>query len=113
MTQRELLPNRRRSATFEFQAGVPGYATAHFVATIGFYNDGRPGEIFIHPSKTGSDRDISVQESAIAISFALQYGANIDAIRAAMPRTSSGQPEGPAGTLLDILAKAHAAEAAE
>ncbi len=44
MTHRETLPQRRRAETFEFEAGVPGYATARFVATVGFYNDGRVGE---------------------------------------------------------------------
>lgn len=86
---------------------------ARFVATVGFYNDGRPGEIFIHPSKTGSDRDISVQESAIAVSFAFQFGVGIGDIRSAMPRTSDGRPEGPVGTLLDLLAQSLKAEAAE
>ncbi len=49
MTHRETLPQRRRAETFEFEAGVPGYGTARFVATVGFYNDGRVGEIFRPP----------------------------------------------------------------
>ena len=113
MSKRETLPQRRRSETFEFDAGVPGYPSAHFVATIGFYNDGRVGEIFVHPAKSGSDRDIAVQESAIAVSFALQYGADVESVRSAMPRTTSGRAEGPVGTLLDLLANAQKAEAAE
>ncbi len=102
--RREVLPNRRRSETFEFEAGVPGQPSQHYVATLGFYPDGRVGEIFIHPAKSGSDRDIAMQESAIAASFALQHGCSVDMIRSAMPRTSDGAPEGPLGTLLDRLA---------
>ena len=60
--QREVLPNRRRSETFEFEAGVPGQPSQHYVATLGFYPDGRVGEIFIHAAKSGSDRDIAMQE---------------------------------------------------
>ena len=102
--KREVLPNRRRSETFEFEAGVPGYPSQHYVATLGFYPDGRLAEIFLHPCKTGSDKDIAVQESAIAVSFALQHGCAVEMIRAAMPRTTDGRPEGPIGTLLDKLA---------
>ena len=100
---RTRLPNRRRSETVEFAAGVPGYTAQIYCATLGFYNDNRLGEIFVHPTKSGSDRDIALQEAAIAISFALQHGATLETMRLAMPRTSSGAPEGPIGTLLDIL----------
>lgn len=104
-SSRDTLPNRRASETFEFEAGVPGEPLQHYIATVGFFPDWRVGEIFLHATKTGSDRDIAVSEAAIAISFALQFGAPIDALRGAMPRTSGGQPEGPIGTLLDLLAK--------
>ena len=104
MSEREQLPNRRRSETFEFEAGVPGCSNAHFVATVGFYNDGRVGEAFLHATKTGSDRDISVSESAILLSFLFQRGEKIENVRSAMPRTADGRPEGPIGKLLDLLA---------
>ena len=102
--ERNRLQNRRRSETFEFEAGVPGYPLQHYVATLGFYPDGRLGEIFLHPSKTGSDKDLSMQEAAIAASFALQHGCSLETMRAAFPRTATGEPEGPLGTLLDLLA---------
>lgn len=106
MTDRELLPNRRRSETFEFEAGVPGYTQQHYVATLGFYPDNRLGEIFIHSVKSGCDRDIAMQESAIAASFALQHGCTVEMIRSAMPRTTDEKPEGPLGTLLDLVRQA-------
>ncbi len=88
---------------------MPGYATARFVATVGFYNDGRVGEVFAHPMKSGSDRDIGVQEACIPVSS--QFGASIDVIKNAMPRTTDGEPEGAVGKLLDLLAS-QTAEAA-
>ena len=104
MNTRKLLPNRRHSETFEFNAGVPGQPLQHYIATVGFYAPrGKVGEIFIHPSKSGSDRDIAMQEAAIFASFALQFGADIEEMRKALPRTAEGLPEGPAGMLLDIL----------
>jgi len=102
---RETLPNRRVSDTFEFQAGVPGHPLQRYIATIGYYPDGRIGEIFCHPTKTGSDRDISVQEACIAVSFALQHGCTVEAVRSGMPRTMDGEPEGVVGKILDLLAE--------
>lgn len=46
-----------------------------------------------------------MQEAAIAVSFALQYGAKVKDLQAAMPH-EKGIPDGPIGTLLHILAKA-------
>ncbi len=109
---REVLPNRRNSETFEFLAGVPGEPLQHYIATVGFHPDGRVLEVFCHATKTGSDRDICVSEACIAVSFALQNGCAVESVRAAMPRTMSGQPEGPVGKLLDLLAAQHKADAA-
>ena len=51
---RERLPNRRRAETHELRYGPDG---ARFHVTLGFYGDGRPGEVFIHGAKVGSDAD--------------------------------------------------------
>lgn len=104
---RERLPDRRRSETFEFYSG-----NARMRATIGFYNDGRVGELFLHSIRSGSDRDTANYELAIAISFALQHGASVDDMRKAFPRTSTGDPEGTAGILLEILAETYNEKAA-
>src|SRR5690606_40727215 len=46
---REKLPRNRRSSTFEFRvADCKGFVT------VGEYDDGRPGEIFLRVSKQGS-----------------------------------------------------------
>lgn len=44
-------------------------------------------------------------EAGVAISFALQFGATVPVIRSAFPRDTEGIPEGPLGTLFDILGK--------
>jgi hypothetical protein len=109
---REILPNRRRSDTFKFEAGVPGYPKGRYIATVGYYPDGRVGELFIHSNKSGSDRDLAMHAAAVGVSFALQYGASIEDIRSAMPRTSEGLPEEPIGTLLDLIAEQQKQDAA-
>jgi hypothetical protein len=109
---RETLPNRRRSETIKFQAGVPGYPLSNFIATVGFYPDGRVGEIFLHSSKSGSDRCIAMQEAAVTASQALQWGCPLESLRSAMPRAADGTPEGPLGTLFDLIAEQQKADAA-
>jgi hypothetical protein len=42
MSEREHLPDRRRSETFDFKVLV-GTAELHYTATVGYYKDGRIG----------------------------------------------------------------------
>ena len=104
---RERLPNRRGGETLNFACRQREYR-----ATLGFYPDGRLGEVFINAGKSGSDVDIATRDSAIALSFALQYGCAPEDIRAALCRDDAGKAEGPLGTLLDLLAQQRGSEAA-
>ncbi len=66
---RERLPRRRRSSTFKFQvADCEGYVT------VGEYDDGRPGEVFMKVSKQGSTLAGIMDAFSVAVSIALQYG---------------------------------------
>ncbi|MGH9073887.1 MAG: LAGLIDADG family homing endonuclease, partial [Acidimicrobiales bacterium] len=66
---RERLPRRRRSNTFKFQvADCEGYVT------VGEYEDGRPGEVFMKVSKQGSTLAGIMDAFSVAVSIALQYG---------------------------------------
>ncbi|MCB1256459.1 MAG: vitamin B12-dependent ribonucleotide reductase [Microthrixaceae bacterium] len=66
---RERLPRSRTSRTFEFRvADCKGYVT------VGEYEDGRPGEIFIRVSKQGSTLAGIMDAFAISVSHGLQYG---------------------------------------
>lgn len=96
--EREILPQRRTNETFDFQ-----HAGLTYTATIGFYADGRAGEVFLTAAKAGSALDIATRDSALALSFALQHGCRIDTIRSAMTRDARGRPEGAVGALLDKL----------
>lgn len=67
--QRMALPATRQSRTHKFQiAGHEGYLT------IGFFDDGHPGEIFIKMSKEGSTLSGLIQGFCRAFSLGLQYG---------------------------------------
>jgi hypothetical protein len=99
MTARERLPDRRLSSTFEFEV-----AGLHYTATVSRFSDGRVAELFLTNHKSNSAADTAARDAAIAFSFAVQHGADADAIRRALCRDSRGQASGPLGTALDLLA---------
>jgi len=100
MTARDRLPNRRACLTFEAEAGGLKYTV-----TVGRYADGRIGELFITNYKSNSAADTNARDAAIAFSFAVQHGADSEAIRLALCRDSYGRPSGPLGAALDLLAE--------
>ncbi|MCF1502927.1 hypothetical protein L0F51_03995 [Afifella sp. H1R] len=100
---RERLPARRASEQISFSVERQGVAPQRYEATIGFYPDGRIGEVFLAGGKSGSDRAIALHDGAMALSFALQHGARPEDMRRAFSRDASGTPEGPLGALADIL----------
>ena len=67
--QRERLPRRRGSSTFQFRvADCEGYVT------VGEYDDGRPGELFVLVSKQGSTLAGIMDAFSVSISLGLQHG---------------------------------------
>jgi ribonucleoside-diphosphate reductase alpha chain len=66
---RRRLPDERMSITHKFDiAGHEGYIT------VGLYEDGQPGELFLVMAKEGSTISGFADAFAQAISYALQYG---------------------------------------
>jgi ribonucleoside-diphosphate reductase alpha chain len=71
--RREVLPETRRSQTHKFCiGGHEGYLT------IGLFDDGRPGEIFIKMSKEGSTLSGLIQGFCRAFSLCLQHGLALE-----------------------------------
>ncbi len=69
---RRKLPDERRAVTHKFSiGGHEGYIT------VGMYDDGAPGEIFITMAKEGSTISGLMDAFATAISFNLQYGVPV------------------------------------
>jgi ribonucleoside-diphosphate reductase alpha chain len=66
---RRKLPDERTSITHKFSiGGHEGYLT------VGLYEDGSPGELFVTMAKEGSTISGLMDSFATAISYALQYG---------------------------------------
>ncbi len=73
--KRRRMPATRRSVTHKFEiAGHEGYLT------VGLYEDGRPGELFITMAKEGSTIGGLMDCFGTAISLCLQYGAPLTAL---------------------------------
>jgi ribonucleoside-diphosphate reductase alpha chain len=67
--QRRKLPDERQSITHKFSiGGHEGYIT------VGLFEDGTPGEIFITMAKEGSTISGLMDSFATAVSYGLQYG---------------------------------------
>jgi ribonucleoside-diphosphate reductase alpha chain len=72
---RRKLPDERKAITHKFDiAGHEGYIT------VGVYDDGQPGEIFLVMAKEGSTISGFADAFAQAISYALQYGVPLQAL---------------------------------
>lgn len=102
---RRRLPDERHSLTHHFSVGgQEGYVT------IGLYEDGLPGEMFIRMSKEGSTVSGLMDSFATAISLALQYGVPLQVLCNKFSHTRfepsgwSGNPQiGYAKSLMDYL----------
>src|SRR4029077_15837813 len=71
---RQKLPKTRRSRTFSFRV-----ADCHGYVTVGEYEDGRPGEVFLKVAKQGSTLAGIMDAFAISVSHGLQYGVPLQA----------------------------------
>jgi ribonucleoside-diphosphate reductase alpha chain len=66
---RRELPRTRNAKTFKFTvAGSKGYVT------VGEYEDGTPGEVFMKIAKQGSTLGGVMESLAVSVSYGLQYG---------------------------------------
>ncbi|MBI4281123.1 vitamin B12-dependent ribonucleotide reductase [Candidatus Uhrbacteria bacterium] len=73
--RRRRLPDERRAITHKFSVGGhEGYLT------VGLYDDGQPGEVFITMAKEGSVISGLMDSLATSVSIALQYGVPLKAL---------------------------------
>lgn len=104
---RKELPKIRSSKTFSFTvAGSHGYVT------VGEYDDGTPGEVFVNVSKQGSTLRGVLDAFAISLSHGLQFGVPLkDYVKSftSMSFAPAGMTDDPeirtATSIVDYLAK--------
>ena len=100
---RRILPQRRACQTFE--VGFGGLAKSHTI-TLGFYEDGALGEVFINGGKSGELVEAIARDGAVMLSMALQYGVPIETIRHSITRDAQGAPSSIIGAVVDQLSEA-------
>jgi ribonucleoside-diphosphate reductase alpha chain len=102
---RRKLPDERQAITHKFSVGGhEGYLT------VGLYDDGMPGEIFITMAKEGSTVSGLMDSFATAVSLALQYGVPLKVLCDKFSHTrfepsgwSSNRQIGYAKSLMDYI----------
>ncbi len=73
--RRRRMPDERRALTHKFQIG-----NHQGFITVGLYDDGTPGEVFITMSKEGSVISGLMDSFATSISIGLQYGVPLEVL---------------------------------
>jgi ribonucleoside-diphosphate reductase alpha chain len=73
--RRRRMPDERRAITHKFQIG-----NHQGFITVGLYDDGTPGEVFITMSKEGSVISGLMDSFATSISIGLQYGVPLEVL---------------------------------
>jgi hypothetical protein len=97
---RDRLSDRRLSENFTFS-----HEGMLFTGTVSLLLDGRIAELFLNNHKAGNQADTNARDAAILLSFALQFGADIEAIRRALCRDAQGRAQSPVAAALDLLAE--------
>ncbi len=94
---RERLPGRRQSVLLDLE-----HQGARYSLGIGFFETGKPGELFVSGARTGSDIDGMLADLGVLVSRLLQHGDTIEALRAGMGRLGDGTtPASIIGAVLD------------
>ena len=96
---RNRLPNRRPAETIAFERDG-----SHYQMTVGYFPDGRVGEIFLNADRPDSFLDALTSDAAILASLALQYGVPLAEIKHALKRDARGEASSPIGAALDRIA---------
>ena len=99
------LPHRRFAETVALEHGG-----ARFMVTIGFYPDGRPGEVFTHGARSGSNLDALLADACVVVSCLIQHGAEQRDLASSMGRLGNAEPASVIGAVLDLVAAASAAQ---
>jgi hypothetical protein len=101
---REILPMRRECDTFPVQFETL-HGTISMLASVGFFPDGRPAEVFVSGNKVGSAVESLARDAAIVLSIALQHGTPLDTIKNAITRNPDSAPSTMFGALVDRMAE--------
>jgi len=95
---RERLPDRRPSQSQDLW-----FEGQRYHVSVGYYPDGRIGEVFTHGAKVGSNMDRLLDDACVVFSILLQYGVDPKDVAGSMGRRRDG-PASIIGAVADLLA---------
>ena len=98
---RNRLANRRQVSTVSLV--WPPVSGNRYHITVGEYEDGRPGEVWIHGAKVGSEFDAMLDDASVLLSVLMQIGFDIKSIGAALGRVENGERASIIGVMADLL----------
>lgn len=78
--KRRRLPDERKSITHKVEISSAEFGNVSCYITVGLYDDGEPGELFIRMEKEGSTIGTLMDQWAVAVSIALQSGVPLETI---------------------------------
>lgn len=97
---RTRLKDRRESET-----SILWFNNCCFTVTIGYFPDGRPGDVFASGAKTGSDMAATIADACVALSLMMQSGMDIAKCAKSLGRAGDGKtPASILGALADHIA---------
>ena len=105
MTARQTFENCRRSEVIRVEA-----QNVSWLVSFSRFDDGSIGELFISVdgqggARVGSPAEALARDLAVVVSFALQYGAPINAIASALTVGHDGEPMGLLGVIFEAISK--------
>ena len=101
---RMCLPDRRAAETVALE-----HDGARFMVTIGFYPNGKPGEVFTHGARSGSNLDALLADACVVVSCLMQHSVDPAALAASMGRLGNTEPASIIGAVVDLVATTSAA----
>lgn len=104
---REPLPARRPCATLPVEWRGPDGQLTTYTMSVGYFADGRPGEIFVGGLKIGSALQALLADAAVVVSIALQHGIPPAALAHSLARVpisdTDTAPASPLGAVIEAL----------
>ena len=97
---RERLPSRRPSIT-----RTVNWAGSEFSVSIGYWIDGRPGEVFADGPRTGSAMQALLADACVVVSLALQHGIEPAAMAHSMGQIPISETESAPASVIGIIAE--------
>lgn len=103
MPNRKTMPERRPAWTRKIEYKTWSGQTFHYLMSVGRFEDGTIGEVFLDTNKAGTDAQALASDAAIIFSIARQYGVPIPVLREGMSRNGDGTPQSLLGAVMDAI----------